>query len=1185
MNHWEALVDAVRLKAEVCCWVSLATSILLMVLYYFLVSVRRTPGWLVCRATLCDMVVSVSLLLLLYSHDLGRDEEFRISDNTLVHIICYFEVVGSSLRSAIYFYLVSIYRNPFQPERHRVFILPVVLLLGLLLMFVVREAVPGEQTTDTILGVGLCWMPCLVFMMIGGGAFLFVQLLVRWNRKLVQKHVPHCSNLITSLARQRVARHGIAYFVLFGLELTIPVVLTLVWRWTDTWRMDGVWWQVITFSITLRPAISFLGWMVINDVVYKLCGCCSNKRRSRPQIELAAEIAGVSFERLSAMTTQEKEVLIMNTQGIQEQGFKEDLRFELIFDVIRGLGELAERELFGPSHRPPLRNSNGLPIDVEMVGTGEYSATSSVRLRATSEDSAGIAVSSRMSQSNSDVSNTSSNKQPISFVTCASSGGPQSPALRGTLAQKAGAHSPLLVKKTHTDASGKTDKSGKTSRSGAQGSPLTPLSPIRFGEPGEPGNLTASSVSRARHYKTDSFSAIRKRCGISNNMYAATFPNNLSSELTMEWRKKLKESVSEGASGAFFYRVSSAKGVGAKLLVKQVSSKEKNVLLRILPAYHDHVMARQGKTLIQYYGVHSMPLNWNFSRRVYFVVMRNFLPEKMWLTFDLKGATANRRALTENVLYKTEGLASSGTLRDWEWLDIAMSADVSNEDRIALSDMIASDCLFLAEQNLLDYSLLMGIHRLPAGLSSEEQQEYISKMEAHGAYVSLDRQKVYFFGIIDALETYNLRWKIQHCVLKVAYHLVFQPAASDGISAMPPREYAERFEAFIRREVLARDTLRIGALSPVERELSVRAADFGRRWHQLWDTNKKGLVRVRIEAERVDNYANAEWMLDQIREIEDELADLDEEIRGAREEAAQGTRVTFAREDVMVETTSYTLPDDLADDDVPRSPRQGRSSALSSKEGGEMQETVSWAVASPSSSPAHSPPLSPPQSPKSPRQTRVWFSPDPTPLPATTSPGQPATMEKPRLAAKAGAPTSSSPSPRTPRRSSDASGGISPRPRMMPRFAGTPPTSKGDGAEAPRGIWKWASALFPTERRSSLFAGTPLESPARVVTSSTGAAATSPANLFASALRTAATAEEQEEALLSTAEVGAMPLFGTAASPNGASTSTPLPEVRPVPPLSSTVPLASSSRSEANETRAVVDEEKQQQQGLPGGGS
>ncbi|KAJ1635508.1 hypothetical protein T492DRAFT_455834 [Pavlovales sp. CCMP2436] len=110
-----------------------------------------------------------------------------------------------------------------------------------------------------------------------------------------------------------------------------------------------------------------------------------------------------------------------------------------------------------------------------------------------------------------------------------------------------------------------------------------------------------------------------------------------------DWQRRLAESVSEGASGCFFYRVRHADGSDSGFLVKQITAVEKRTLLRILPAYREHVISRRGHTLLHYYGCHSVRLRWVASARIYFVVMRNFAPVSPYLVFDLKGATANRR--------------------------------------------------------------------------------------------------------------------------------------------------------------------------------------------------------------------------------------------------------------------------------------------------------------------------------------------------------------------------------------------------------------------------------------------------------------------------------------------------------------------------------------------------------------
>ena len=45
---------------------------------------------------------------------------------------------------------------------------------------------------------------------------------------------------------------------------------------------------------------------------------------------------------------------------------------------------------------------------------------------------------------------------------------------------------------------------------------------------------------------------------------------------------------------------------------------------------------------------------------------------------------------------------------------------------------------------------------------------------------------------------------MQHTVLTTGYHLLCRADAARGISAMPPADYAERFEAFVLHEVLHR---------------------------------------------------------------------------------------------------------------------------------------------------------------------------------------------------------------------------------------------------------------------------------------------------------------------------------------------------------------------------------------------
>ena len=248
---------------------------------------------------------------------------------------------------------------------------------------------------------------------------------------------------------------------------------------------------------------------------------------------------------------------------------------------------------------------------------------------------------------------------------------------------------------------------------------------------------------RVQHYAVAHFRAIREAFGISPKSFAAAFASSLAD---LSARRRLRESVSEGASGSFFYWVKNADGSDTGFIVKQITKAEKDVLMHILPAYKAHVQARRGASLLQYLSCHAMRLRWKWSGKVYFVVMRNFFPARPQHSFDLKGATANRRALKTWELHQTNTVAGRyGTLRDWEWMDIGMTTDLLEVDKAYLWAMIRADCRFLQTQHLLDYSLLLGIHRPLESLPPQHKAAELQRLarQCRGtAVVSRDRQKV-----------------------------------------------------------------------------------------------------------------------------------------------------------------------------------------------------------------------------------------------------------------------------------------------------------------------------------------------------------------------------------------------------------------------------------------------------------
>lgn len=160
----------------------------------------------------------------------------------------------------------------------------------------------------------------------------------------------------------------------------------------------------------------------------------------------------------------------------------------------------------------------------------------------------------------------------------------------------------------------------------------------------------------------------------------------------------------------------------------------------------------------------------------------------------------------------------------------------------------------------------------------------IATLCKHGGFASVERQKVYFFGIIDVLERYNLRWKCQRLVLNAAYQCVLRAPAAAGISALQPIDYAERFTTFALHEVLqwsagspeataqvlrARNAV-IGDDAAADEPSSYTAQSYA-KWHHLWQRRRRGLVKMRIEDDRADHLrriAELERELERVRRVE-----------------------------------------------------------------------------------------------------------------------------------------------------------------------------------------------------------------------------------------------------------------------------------------------------------------------------
>ena len=105
--------------------------------------------------------------------------------------------------------------------------------------------------------------------------------------------------------------------------------------------------------------------------------------------------------------------------------------------------------------------------------------------------------------------------------------------------------------------------------------------------------------------------------------------------------------------------------------------------------------------------------------------------------------------------------------------------------------IIERDTKFLSKQNIMDYSLLLGIGKKKKGLLGQiytkEKEKYVYSVE--GKYV-------FYLRIIDYLQYYGMGKKAERWAKGI-----IKPRGTKLISSIPPKPYANRFTAFIFTKV------------------------------------------------------------------------------------------------------------------------------------------------------------------------------------------------------------------------------------------------------------------------------------------------------------------------------------------------------------------------------------------------
>jgi hypothetical protein len=255
-------------------------------------------------------------------------------------------------------------------------------------------------------------------------------------------------------------------------------------------------------------------------------------------------------------------------------------------------------------------------------------------------------------------------------------------------------------------------------------------------------------VTRFIDYAPLVFRKLREElAGITEEDYMRSVgPEQLLGNMVLGSLSSLAELTTEGKGGAFFYYTADG-----RFMIKTVSSKEKRLLKQMLKEYFYHLKNNKDSLILRFYGLHGLRVKrdpivfrqgkYRSDEKVFFLVMGNLFntPLEVHKRFDLKGSWVGRSVGR----HPTDPTVA---LKDNDFVDRGETVQVGPELKAHLCTLIRKDVEFFSKHNILDYSLLLGIHDVarPTASTGGSQSAAESPAGLARGYPSTDGYRVYY---------------------------------------------------------------------------------------------------------------------------------------------------------------------------------------------------------------------------------------------------------------------------------------------------------------------------------------------------------------------------------------------------------------------------------------------------------
>lgn len=277
----------------------------------------------------------------------------------------------------------------------------------------------------------------------------------------------------------------------------------------------------------------------------------------------------------------------------------------------------------------------------------------------------------------------------------------------------------------------------------------------------------------------------------------------------------LIEKKNTGKSKSLFYHTKDS-----KFIIKTMNYDEMEVLISLLPKYFCHFCEFPNSLISKFLGMYYFRRN---SVEFYFVVMSNLFSHYVYKTlnkiYDLKGSRFNRECSLTEIEERNFRLKDVDFEKDYEY-----GLMISSKSHSRIIKILEKDCGFLNNFQIVDYSLLVGVHIHKSWEICRDNDvlpdKCISRMDIEKSNQKLNDEKSnrilnvsngipatytddeyhyeisVYIGIIDVLQLYNWKKWCENLYKCVLCNL------GDQATIQNSEIYSKRFQKYLTKFVI-----------------------------------------------------------------------------------------------------------------------------------------------------------------------------------------------------------------------------------------------------------------------------------------------------------------------------------------------------------------------------------------------